>query len=164
MDQRTRPGEADHAVALEVIGQRKRLPVLPAVVNDPSFELKAGTPKTRADCPTTRPCPYVRCSWNLWMRAGQDRPGRRHVGGNLPASTIQFTTPHNCGADVADAVEAGAEIDVSQLASMLGVSDRQVRRDTESALAKLPARLQMALDSDEERATAVALLKELMRA
>lgn len=159
-----KPKQADHVVSVQMGGAKKRLPMLPAVVNDPSFELKAGTPKTRADCPTTRPCPYVRCSWNLWMQAGQDRPGRRHVGGNLPASTIQFTTPHNCGADIADAVEAGAEIDVSQLASMLGVSDRQVRRDTESALAKLPARLQMALDSDEERATAVALLKELMRA
>lgn len=156
--------QADHVLSVQAGGVKKRLPMLPTVINDPSFELKAGTPKTRADCPTTRPCPFVRCYWNLWMRSSQDQPGRRHVGGDLPASTIRFTTAHNCGADIADAVEAGAEIDVSQLAGMLGVSDRQVRRYTESALAKLPARLQMALDSDEERATAVALLKELMRA
>jgi hypothetical protein len=56
---------------------RRRLPVLqPSLVPDSGYLPKAGVPRTRADCPVERPCPFVRCRQHLWMEDAAHRAGR----------------------------------------------------------------------------------------
>lgn len=73
---------------------RVALPVLSDV------EILPGLPPggTRGACPTERPCPYVRCSSNVWMLTSIDMPGRRHNGKN-PPSTLRITRGNNCALD-----------------------------------------------------------------
>lgn len=57
--------------------RRTRLPVLqPELIPDRGFEPKAGVPRTRSACPTERPCPFVRCRWNLFLEDAEHRAGR----------------------------------------------------------------------------------------
>ena len=57
---------------------KKRLPVLqPSLpVADMSFTPLPGVPATRADCPTQRPCPYLRCRHHLFRLDAENRAGR----------------------------------------------------------------------------------------
>jgi hypothetical protein len=57
--------------------QRKRLPVIqPELIGDRGFDPKTGVPRTRGECPTERPCPFVRCRWHLFMEDAEHRAGR----------------------------------------------------------------------------------------
>lgn len=114
------------------------------------FRPRAGVPATRGDCPTERPCPHIRCEWNLWMVDGRDRPGRRWDGGKAPASVVVVHEAQNCGADIADAVGRG-EMSAADVAkyipgaadaddvSTASLSDRQLRRIAEKARRKMAA-------------------------
>lgn len=159
--------ETGHVVDVQM-GGRKRLPVLKPVDHELSdelrreMELRRPIPKTRAECPETRPCPYW-CKHNAWVVSGLDQPGRRWVDGELPSTKVEPTVDQNCVIDYADVANENREpTDVAAVAEVLGVCDRQVRRYAASAMAKLPEELQRALENDDERATAVMLLKELM--
>ncbi len=99
----------------------------PGSVIPDDWEPLTGTPGTRAQCPTTRPCPYVRCEWNLWMISGIDRPGRRGGGRLLPRSVVLPVYRQNCGADVADAVRDG-RLQAVDVAELVGISSKQLRR------------------------------------
>ena len=116
------PGKARYVRALRVL--------------PPDFEPLPGVPGTRGDCPTARPCPFVRCEWNLWMVDKRDRPGRPH--GKRPASVVVAHVTQNCGADVAELVERG-KLSPSDIGDHVGLSDRQVRRIVEKARRKLAA-------------------------
>jgi hypothetical protein len=127
-----------------------------------TLELRRPIPQSRSQCPQDRPCPYW-CKHNAWVVSGLDQPGRRWVDGELPPTKVQPTVDRNCVLDYAEAAgEKREPTEVAQVAEVLGVCDRQVRRYAASAMAKLPVELATALDSDEKRADAVALLRELM--
>jgi len=62
---------------------RYRLPVLqPELVPDVRFsgQATAGVPATRADCPTQRPCPHLRCRYHLALVDAEHRAGRPGLG------------------------------------------------------------------------------------
>lgn len=57
--------------------KRYRLPVVqPQLIADKGFTPVAGVPKTRAECPTERPCPHVCCKYHLFMEDADNRAGR----------------------------------------------------------------------------------------
>jgi hypothetical protein len=113
------PGKAKYARGLVVVPD--------------DWEPRAGVPRTRGDCPTDRPCPFVRCEWNLWMLDGRDRPGGHR--GRIPSVVIAHVQ-QNCGADIADAVAAG-RLAAADVPSAINLSDRHVRRIVERAKQKL---------------------------
>lgn len=156
--------DVNHVTAVQM-GGRKRLPVVDSGLSDElrrTLELRTPIPKTRADCPQVRPCPYF-CEHNAWVVSGLDQPGRRRVGGTLPPTKVSPTVDQNCVADHADIAHEQREApDVATVASVLGVCARQVRRYAASAMTKLPAPLQKALDDKDQRVHAIAVLRELM--
>lgn len=74
------------------------------------IDLRDDVPRTRAECPTTRPCGHIRCENHLWMIDGRDRPGRRHPDRRLPSSELrpvwlEWPLPPSCGADLHESGE-----------------------------------------------------------
>lgn len=107
------------------------------------WKLSDIVPETRGDCPTTRPCPHIKCEWNTWMIDGRDRPGRRGeavfdeqgvlrrdgVGKrrrlDLPASDVNVHSVHNCARDVLDhAATHGTHVPMAVIAEVYGISER----------------------------------------
>lgn len=95
------------------------------------WEVLPGVPHTRGDCPKVRPCPHVKCRYHLWLVEGESMPGRRREFA-APASDFHPWSNVTCALDVAESKATPTEV-----AQMLGMSDRQVRRIIERALAKL---------------------------
>lgn len=126
---RDRPGHARQRH-----GEPRRSPAL-RVFDDlslpESWEMLPGVPATRGDCPTTRPCPHVKCRYHLWMVEGESMPGRRWATA-APASSFHPWSNATCALDVA---EQNAEPD--DVAHALGMSSRQMRRIAEVAMKKL---------------------------
>lgn len=57
--------------------RRLHLPVLQTeLIADRGFNPVEGVPRTRADCPTARPCPHVRCRHHLFLETTEHRAGR----------------------------------------------------------------------------------------
>ena len=104
------------------------------VVSD-DWEPMPGVPRTRGECPTERPCRFVRCEWNLWMIDRRDRVGR-HGKDTHPPSVVIAHVKQNCGADVAEEMASG-KLEASALGDRIGMSDRQVRRIVHRAKEKL---------------------------
>jgi hypothetical protein len=81
---------------------RKRLPVLqPRLpVPDKTFQPIGGVPKTRADCPTERPCVFVRCKWHLFREDADHRAGRPGLS-SVPRDErgLTLATPGDAGDD-----------------------------------------------------------------
>lgn len=116
------------------------LPVLRQARGDSELDWKEGTPGTRAACPQYRPCNYIRCEFNANMVTCLDKPGRRHIDGDLPKSEPEPTRAwNNCTLDYADATAGGHEFGADEIADALGISTRQVRRIVEAARKKLAA-------------------------
>lgn len=171
--------ETNHVSGLQLGGEEKprvRLPVLKPVDEELSYELRRqrrlygaaqeapyreALPRNRSECPDVRPCRFF-CKHNTWVVSGLDQPGRRWVNGSLPSTQVNPTTDHNCALDWAEAAHEKETVTPAMIAATLGISDRQVRRYKEDALTALPEALRHALESDEERPTAVSLLRELM--
>jgi hypothetical protein len=82
--------------------KRRRLPVLqPSLpVADDAFTPLPGVPRTRADCPTTGICPYVRCRFHLLHVSAENRAGRPGLA-NVPrdAAGLTLPSPGDAGAD-----------------------------------------------------------------
>lgn len=107
-----------------------------------AWQVTADVPRTRADCPATRPCPHIKCEWNTWMIDGADRPGRRGEasfdrrgvlarGGargvqlSLPASSVNVHGPLNCARDVLDrATERATTVPMAVVAEVFGLTER----------------------------------------
>lgn len=87
--------------------------------------LDDAVPDTRADCPTQKPCPHVRCRFHLWRVDSQDRAGRpglasvprdrrgltlpvlgnvgqARAGTTLEARWLEAPVPPSCALDCAD--------------------------------------------------------------
>lgn len=136
-------------------GAQRRLPVLGAFSIPTDWEMKDGVPKTRGDCPTVRPCPYLACTKHKWLVLQQDRPGN-------PASGAQGETTirpigESCSLDVADRgphtlEEVGDELDVSAT---------RINQIEQSALRKFKRRLRERLGED---LTDAEVLEALMAA
>lgn len=101
-----------------------------------SVEVREGVPRSRAECPTTRPCGHVHCRFHLWFVEGRDRRGRR-VDGRTPDATMwpawrAWPTPPSCAIDVAEAGRA-----VEETAAAIGLRPSQFRAVVAGALKKL---------------------------
>lgn len=84
-------------------------------------------PRTRADCPTERPCAYVSCRYNLYLdvtEAGSVVAPDREPWEQPPRSS--------CALDVA--AEGGATL--AEVAEILGVTRERVRQIEVAALEK----------------------------
>ena len=116
-------------------GGARRLPAL-RVFEDLSlpetWEALPGVPHTRGDCPTTRPCPHLKCRYHLWLVTAESMPGRRWERA-APASDFHPWSNTTCALDVAEQQQTQVE----DVARMLGMSARQVRRIVERARKKL---------------------------
>lgn len=143
-----RPKQADHVEQVQLGGeaQPERYVRRPPALNvlPPKWEAKSGVPKTRAECPTERPCPYVRCRHHLYLKLSEDREGRPRDGRRAP--TI-FWPPSavSCSLDVAD---RGEELSCQEIGSLLGICDEAARNILNRALAKIRA---SGVDADELR-------------
>lgn len=117
-------------------GEPRRSPAL-RVFDDlslpESWEMLPGVPATRGDCPTTRPCPHVKCRYHLWLVEGESMPGRRWTTA-APASSFHPWSNTTCALDVAEQAT-----DPDEVAHVLGMSSRQVRRIAGAAIEKLKA-------------------------
>lgn len=97
-----------------------------------------GVPATRADCPTTRPCPHVQCRHHLQAIDLQDLAGRPRKGapvtraaiGDVDASrpSCLFDNPRT---------RRGIPMTAREIAALQRVTDRQVQRTVKRALGKL---------------------------
>lgn len=97
-----------------------------------TLELRDDVPKTRADCPKTRPCGHVRCRYHLWLELGAERRGP-HFNALVPQSTLQprwleKPMPSSCALDVAESVPPGTTLPMAVIAKLLGKSTRWIRR------------------------------------
>jgi len=84
MTQRTLPGIDTEQRSREITRRANRISrrssklrvLQPELVADHAFAPLPGVPRTRGDCPTARPCPYVRCRYHLWAEDAEHRAGR----------------------------------------------------------------------------------------
>lgn len=63
-------------------------PLLP--LTQPRYLPVVGVPKTRGECPTERPCPHLRCRWNLFLETAEHRAGRPGLA-NVPRNERGLT-------------------------------------------------------------------------
>lgn len=95
---------------------------------DDGDEAHAERPRTRSECPTTRPCPWVGCRHHLYLDVnaqGSIKMDARYGVWETPGET--------CALDVA---EAGPHT-ISEVAALIGTTYERVRQIEEAALAKL---------------------------
>lgn len=106
-----------------------------------------GVPATRAECPTVRPCPHLKCEHNSWMDDGRDRPGgyrpdgeRRKGETSTAQSRVTVRAAQNCVADIIDrATSKGVTVPLAVIEDTFEVSERSVCYTLASALSKLRA-------------------------
>lgn len=133
---RKQADQANHVTALQVGGRDRgrrpprRSPALRVVAE---VQLKDGLPPGgREACASIpRPCPYIHCSFHLWLVEGRDRQGRRHHG-QVPPSVVRPATGTTCALDVAERPRSTREV-----AELLDVSMRRIQQITRAALRKL---------------------------
>jgi hypothetical protein len=104
-----RPSAASHQLPLQLGGAdfpapvriaarqnkaRHRLPVLQPTltIHDSRYAPVAGVPRTRADCPTQRPCPHVHCRHHLFLETADHRAGRPGLA-SVPRDARGLTLP-----------------------------------------------------------------------
>lgn len=127
--------QTDHVVEVHAGGRRKRSPKLRVVSPlqlPPDWELRAGVPRTRADCANVpRPCPYIACRHHLWLRLQQEQPGNPQAG-KQGLTTFRPATMQSCALDVA---ERGASYD--EIGDYLGMDSTRARQIAQGAIEKL---------------------------
>lgn len=138
---RRRATEANHVVDVAAGGSPaerhvRRSPNLRIIPDD--WKPKPGVPASRADCPTKRPCEYIRCRHHLWLKLGMDRDGNPKRGKG-PPSILWPMTPATCSLDVAARAARVGGKTMPEVGELLGVSDEMVRHIEQRALAKLRA-------------------------
>ncbi len=108
-------------------------------------EREAGAPRTRAECPLERPCPWVGCRSHLYLSTAIDGPGGGHrtildaLRSPRPPDILPApeSLPESCALDIAERGEQTLE----QIAEHLGgISRERVRQVQEGALWKVAKR------------------------
>lgn len=140
-------------------------------------------PETRADCPTVRPCPFVRCRYHLKLHVDEDnvqrlpsgtsallkdlfpryemRPGRdgvvreRYVYPGMPLEQMPFT----CALDVAD---EGAH-SLEAVGAALSVVLEKARQDEVEAIEELRTKLNAELEESGDVRLTAQDMKALLR-
>lgn len=112
-----------------------------------------GMPSNRAECPTVRPCPNLKCEWNSWIDDGRDRrggPGIRRAGRDDITSQVTVRGVLNCGRDALDAARRrGTTVPVHVIAELYECTERNVWFILAKALRRLredPERLSAFVD------------------
>jgi hypothetical protein len=134
--------QLDHVLPEQLGGealQSKHARRSPALNVVPSgWRPKKGVPNSRAECPSKRPCVFIRCRYHLWLKLSQDRDGRRWPNGKQAPSEFWPTGQTSCALDVADAVRArGEDLTFQELGELLGVGDERARVILHRACLKL---------------------------
>ena len=103
-----------------------------------SVDLRNDVPKTRAECPTKRPCGHVRCRWHMWLEIDDGRPwhGTRYT---LRPVWWEWPLPPSCGLDL---VERTRELEhrgmtSEEIARVMGKHTTLVQRRIREALRRL---------------------------
>jgi len=93
-------------------------------------------PRTRGECPDTRPCPWVGCKYHLYLDV---RPHTGTIKLNFPGLE-PWELPETCVLDVADRATARGECTTLQeVGDYMNVCRERVRQVQDSALEKLRA-------------------------
>ncbi len=125
-----------------------------AVNDDHVIELQR--PRTRAECPSIRPCPFVSCRYHLYLDV--TRRGRVRV--NFPDQEVD-DLEQSCALDLADTGPRTLE-EIGQL--MGGISRERVRQIEQSALTMLRNRgARPIADFLEEDPHSVIINKQALR-
>ena len=95
-------------------------------------------PRTRGECPTSRPCPWVGCRYHLYLEV-DPRTGRLFL--NFP-DLEPWELTETCALDVAERTAAGVEVTLEEVGELMDLSKGGVRHVASCALAKLRARLE----------------------
>lgn len=98
-------------------------------------------PKTRSQCPTVRPCPYISCRHHLYLEI-KDTGHIKFVFGDLPLEALE----HTCSLDVAEAHHDGLEL--GGVGAYVNLTRERVRQIERDAIEKLKGVLE--LESDED--------------
>lgn len=88
-------------------------------------------PKTRAECPVVRPCPFVSCRYNLYLEAKSPEKIRINFYGLEP----HHVSP-SCALDEAD---SGEFMSLEDIGSRMGLTRERVREIERQAIEKLKA-------------------------
>lgn len=89
-------------------------------------EVAEEMPKTRAECPTVRPCPWLGCRYHLAVDI-------THSGGLLPPLE-DWASHETCALDVADRAEMPT---LDAIGDLLGLTRERIRQIEAVALRKL---------------------------
>lgn len=91
-------------------------------------------PRTRGECPETRPCPWVSCKYHLYLDV---RPRFGRIKLTFP-DLEPWEMPETCALDVADRA-SGEGTTLQEVGKFLNITRERVRQIEESALGKLRA-------------------------
>lgn len=87
-------------------------------------------PRTRGECPTSRPCPYVSCRYNLWQDPS--------IGGGIKYN-FQGVEPtqmaHSCSLDLAENNPDGLTLE--EVGRVMNLTRERVRQIEAAAIASL---------------------------
>jgi hypothetical protein len=114
------------------------------VIGGALIELREGVPVTRDECRNgSRPCPYVRCRYHLWIITAAERPGNPYKGDG-PSSTLrpgwmEWPTPDTCSLDIAESIEPGEGLSRMQIGNVIGLAKTGVGLIESRGLEKLRA-------------------------
>lgn len=103
--------------------------------------LRESVPATRADCPTERPCPHIRCRMHLWTVPVAGRPGlsgvrrnqRGHVisqSGDLPPNGDRIRLEPRCWLGTKTAPSCALDVAATGRKSNIEVSEATGRHRT----------------------------------
>lgn len=101
-------------------------------------------PKTRGECGTVRPCPYVRCTMNLYLSVN-DQTGMVKI--HDPSIDPHEVPPNrSCALDIVDANPDGLTLEVC--GDILNITRERIRQIEVAALKKARGNVVVSLDGD----------------
>lgn len=136
-----------------------------------TVELRDDVPRTTADCPTTRPCPHLKCPHHLWFVDARDLPGkprqadsksgleRLRRGRELERAaellpiTMMWPLPPSCALDLI--ARADGHVLLEDIGRAFGVT----RRGAKYLLQKTIRKVKRVAADPELRETVVELLR-----
>ncbi len=113
------------------------------VLDNSFIELRDDVPRTVADCPSTRPCPHIRCPFHLWLDAHEPHAasptGKPTRPTRLLPRWLEDPLPASCALDVARAARPRGGMSFPAIARAMGLSVRTVEKLAERAIRRVRA-------------------------